>query len=599
MPNCYLKTLKWSYKRIKNRDIFRQSISLTYRGKDNVSNIIGGGATMLMLLILLGYSIVLLRTMFKRTDVSWNLNSVRENLALDNPKLEWAKEDPKFKIYWSAYHTTFIPKEDLDKALLVDYSYFNVDPTDFVTGENKTTVSPITNTSCEGSFSTISDNYYRGEYEQPHCPDLSGLELEGSSQNPKKHSYIEFYYSWCKWGDCYDDSALSKIAVNNSVLLVNVENRYVDLNDIENPIKPYFDKTYQIQYKIDKHVKVEFKLRRHEVVLEDGFFTLPWDSEPVYFNSLEDYDYQEEDLDPYDDTGRITITIIKDSVVDQHRRSVLNFLEVTGILGGLFEIFELGFGMILGLYSSVLFKKKIFKDIQKYQDKFDKMEKCIQQLELKVKQNQTSRVDNDGEGDELSHKENQEEQDEESKHENDQLKLLEGGSIDNFGGETIQLRNLLHHQHNLNHPNEHLPSEIPHFGIMKNPHSNKNSQNSKKSNLHNILDKYNKMDQAMAKLNQGLDCLNIVYSLKTLRRQTAYLLSKDADFSSALAQNPDLHLSFDSSDPASPIDPPSSSKISPTRQPPPTKPSQIISLDPLNDRSQNYLAGRLVRIDQG
>ncbi|CAI2375231.1 unnamed protein product [Moneuplotes crassus] len=57
--------------------------------------------------------------------------------------------------------------------------------------------------------------------------------------------------------------------------------------------------------------------------------------------------------------------------------------------------------MILGLYSSVLFKRKIFKDIQKYQDKFDKMEK----------------VENDGEGDELSHKENQEEQDEESKHE--------------------------------------------------------------------------------------------------------------------------------------------------------------------------------------
>ncbi|CAI2361144.1 unnamed protein product [Moneuplotes crassus] len=594
MPNCYLKTLKWSYKRIKDRDIFRQSISLTYNGKDNISNIVGGLVTLLMLLVLLGYSIILLRTMLQRTDVSWNLNSVRENLAQDNKILEWTKDDPKFKIFWSAYKTSLIPQEDLSKALKAEYHHFYVDSTDYTSGVTNTVFSNITNTSCDGSFNTTFDDYYNGEYNQPHCPDLSGLGLEGSTQNSKNYSYIEFIYSWCQFTECYEYSEPSRTAVNNSVLFVNVENRYVDLNDIENPIKPYFDKVYQIQYKMDRHVKIEFKLRRHEVVLEDAFFTLPWDSEPMYFNSLEDYDYQEEYLDVNDNTGRISITIIKDPIVDQHRRRVLNFLEVTGILGGLFEIFELGFGMVLGLYSSMLFKRRIYKDIQKYQDKFDKMEKCIQQLEYKVKQNQASRDEDDG-GDEVSHEENQQEQDEESKQENDQLKLLEGGSIDNFGRETIQLRNLLHRQRELNHPDKSLPSEIPRFGIIKDFQSHKEHQPIKKSNFYIILEKYNKMDQAMNKLNHSLDCLNIVYSLKVLQRQTAYLLSKDAEFSESLKNNPDLLINFDSPEAASSSKTThSTAKISPPPQNSLNESAQIINLHSTHkNRSQQYLSGQL------
>lgn len=46
---------------------------------------------------------------------------------------------------------------------------------------------------------------------------------------------------------------------------------------------------------------------------------------------------------------------VKDSQSKSFGRSVFGFLEVTGNIGGLFEILEIGGGLIVGLFSGRLF----------------------------------------------------------------------------------------------------------------------------------------------------------------------------------------------------------------------------------------------------
>ena len=55
----------------------------------------------------------------------------------------------------------------------------------------------------------------------------------------------------------------------------------------------------------------------------------------------------------------IKMYINLDDKIDQHSRRVLNILEVTGVLEGLFEIFKLDLRIILGFYASISFKRDI------------------------------------------------------------------------------------------------------------------------------------------------------------------------------------------------------------------------------------------------
>ena len=70
-----MRVLRWSYNRIKNRDIFHQTVSLTFQGKETKSNFWGGLFTIIFMVILSVFGILLLIRMFKKTEVSWNKNT--------------------------------------------------------------------------------------------------------------------------------------------------------------------------------------------------------------------------------------------------------------------------------------------------------------------------------------------------------------------------------------------------------------------------------------------------------------------------------------------------------------------------------------------
>lgn len=93
MTFLHFKPLKWAYQRIKNRDIFDQSVSLTFRGKASRTSFLGGVATIVMILLLGVLGFVLFKRMFGMTDISWNRNTQILNINESEERFTVSNED--------------------------------------------------------------------------------------------------------------------------------------------------------------------------------------------------------------------------------------------------------------------------------------------------------------------------------------------------------------------------------------------------------------------------------------------------------------------------------------------------------------------------
>jgi len=76
MTFFHSSTSKWFYDRIRNRNIFKQSVSLTYDDKSYLSNTLGGISTICIMIFIIIYGILMSIRLFNRTDVQWNQNTI-------------------------------------------------------------------------------------------------------------------------------------------------------------------------------------------------------------------------------------------------------------------------------------------------------------------------------------------------------------------------------------------------------------------------------------------------------------------------------------------------------------------------------------------
>eukprot|EP00343_Euplotes_focardii_P002994 CAMPEP_0205806704 /NCGR_PEP_ID=MMETSP0205-20121125/10342_1 /ASSEMBLY_ACC=CAM_ASM_000278 /TAXON_ID=36767 /ORGANISM="Euplotes focardii, Strain TN1" /LENGTH=265 /DNA_ID=CAMNT_0053080017 /DNA_START=474 /DNA_END=1271 /DNA_ORIENTATION=- len=142
-------------------------------------------------------------------------------------------------------------------------------------------------------------------------------------------------------------------------MILGVENNFFDFNDLENPIKKNLVIRYSkyINYEIYSGFNIYF--RRNEYKLQDSI----WPS----FNNQEETGvfYSVERIEPTfgrRETASRTmfkINMYADEYTDVYSRRVLTFLEVTGTLGGLFELIEIGIGFLVGLVASGVFQTQV------------------------------------------------------------------------------------------------------------------------------------------------------------------------------------------------------------------------------------------------
>ena len=118
---------------------------------------------------------------------------------------------------------------------------------------------------------------------------------------------------------------------------VTTQRLYLDLDDIDNPLKPLYEE--QIFHDLIRNTgynHYSYLIERNELNLEDDWWNVVSNPSNIKFNTLK---YQGlKDSEDYSARSIVRISMSLSPQTNKYGRKVLNFLEVTGTVGGIFEI---------------------------------------------------------------------------------------------------------------------------------------------------------------------------------------------------------------------------------------------------------------------
>ena len=139
---------------------------------------------------------------------------------------------------------------------------------------------------------------------------------------------------------------------------MTTQQMYVDLDDLENPLKPLYQEP--IHHNLIKdfgYYYHSFNVERNELELDDDWWDVLSSPSKVRFNSLKYIGFQKDEIS--NRRSILSCAIVLGEQTNQFGRKVLNFLEVTGIVGGIFEIWDIVFGSFIGFAYSYMFKREL------------------------------------------------------------------------------------------------------------------------------------------------------------------------------------------------------------------------------------------------
>ena len=164
--------------------------------------------------------------------------------------------------------------------------------------------------------------------------------------------YISLRLSRCtNSSDCKTDAEIDDL-LSTSELTVIFRNSYVNFDDYNNPVQDYLitDQSYKI---IPGFHKTGMLYIKHA--------TLEADDSITGFESTGNYDFYSmeksvTDIELESSTNRrlVSVAFTMDSLEEHYQRTVYKLLDLTGQLGGLYEILEIALGCLVGSLASKL-----------------------------------------------------------------------------------------------------------------------------------------------------------------------------------------------------------------------------------------------------
>ncbi|CAI2387276.1 unnamed protein product [Moneuplotes crassus] len=330
------------------------------------------------------------------------------------------------------------------------------------------------------------------------CLNLKGLELQGDSLNMKR-KVIRFQVdiNANKNGieiDVRDHDTLNKYIYGARLMLI-IDNKFFDFKNIEEPVQNYFQyETFDIPDSFHK-VRVDLKARKNTFTKRDGFF--PWSvEEEGEFHSIEKTsDTIMSNVAPIpadwdiETLGILSGTISLDYEQTFYERRVTDLLEVTGQLGGIFELYEIIGGFIIGWISSRALNNEIYENLEKAEKVYKSQVAILEELKKKAQEEQSS-----------SEQEFRDSNSEEDSSPEDE-KQCEGGK------ERINSQ--------VQESDKYKEYDCIEVGLPG-------------SEYKRLLNSY----------NYALDSTNLSFSIRELKNKVDYLLSKDNDYQEAMKKDP-------------------------------------------------------------
>ena len=187
--------------------------------------------------------------------------------------------------------------------------------------------------------------------------------------NTMKYLYIVIR----KWSVLFNDTNCASDAeidekMDGGMFSLIIVNSYVDFDDYENVLKTYTDERFY--YKMRKGItkEPEILVRKNHVVLVDEFVQIGQTENKEFYNA--ENTKTDFDLDP---TNMIyaRMSIRMEAREDTYERTKFSIFDYTGLIGGVFEIFEVFGGIIVGFFTKKWFMFWILSNLYQVQNKND------------------------------------------------------------------------------------------------------------------------------------------------------------------------------------------------------------------------------------
>ncbi|CAI2384742.1 unnamed protein product [Moneuplotes crassus] len=167
----------------------------------------------------------------------------------------------------------------------------------------------------------------------------------------------------CQWHfNCVTKKAEFESKAKKIEVYLNLGAKYFNFDDYDNPIKGALDN--RIFYKLVPNLKklVRLYVRKSTVSLSDSIFPFGQEEEKSFY-SIGSSRLGWENHGSSTDATLVEFELSQDLVVDSFERRVYTFLDLSGQLGGVFEIMLLVGGFLVNYFPSRLYNYSIFNHL--------------------------------------------------------------------------------------------------------------------------------------------------------------------------------------------------------------------------------------------
>ena len=136
-------------------------------------------------------------------------------------------------------------------------------------------------------------------------------------------------------------------------------NSYVDFDDYDSIIKSYIDERFLYRVNPGFHRESYLNVRNNHVKLADGFLQIGSTQDLQFYN----VDTSENDFIFSNSNSYVSVYLNMEAREDTYERTVFSFFDLTGLVGGVFEILELAGGLFVSFFAHKLFMFSMLNDL--------------------------------------------------------------------------------------------------------------------------------------------------------------------------------------------------------------------------------------------
>ncbi|CAI2387633.1 unnamed protein product [Moneuplotes crassus] len=531
------KALKWSSSQVKKKSIFKASITLTHKSRKSCIPFIASMTSLAMMIFLVTIGVILFIQMIRREQMQWNQNVSRIQLREDKSEVALTDFDD-ISIRFTIRDKT--PDQNLISSGLVNHLYdiLALNATLITTNYDDEDIPSLTEEKLQ--FKLCSKYDFVNSKQNPIiikeieqnlteqlCLNFTENSLAGNEYNRELHKYIQI--------NSYIHSNFSGRVEDKEIYIYQeIQTKYVDLDDYEAPIKYYYTDyaiTNQNTNIIDGFHEFTYKIKRNSLELEDHWWDFLSSSEEREFNSVEtnpEHVILSADYDPYT-SSRFNFRFQLSEEINQYGRRVTNFLEVTGTIGGLFEILDIIVGIIIGYFYSKSLKKQIGQDLYKANKRIIVLENSIQKI-LKMPSDKKPACQKAATDCVKEVNKSSQEVEEIKELDQEDSKVMEAANIceDHVQGLPSLYED---HKSDKRQEDDKNDSNFIEGGVSENQYLKRDSDEGRQNNIYLQEEPLNEdLGDTDDFIKNNLDCVDLIFQIKELQLKTKYLLSKDAEY---------------------------------------------------------------------